>query len=146
VRAHGRIPALAGALIWIPDEMKPAQSIDARDSVSLVEKFQQLSSCIEIAHHVPGRIRLRLLKDRPSLDARAESLMAQVQAFRDALDDVSGIRSVRVNALARSCAIEYDPRDIPFQAWPDFLGSVQSEAAAVLRRIVSAKYAEAAHA
>jgi hypothetical protein len=124
--------------------MKTGQSIDAMDTENIIEKLQQLSSCIEIAHHVPGRIRLRLLDDLPPLDAQTESLIARAQAFKDALDDVPGIRSIRLNALARSCTIEYDHRNIPFHAWPDFLGCVQSEAAAVLRRIILVKYLEAA--
>jgi hypothetical protein len=113
--------------------------------MSIVENLQQFSSRVEIAHHVPGRIRLRLLPGGlPSLDAPAESLAARARTLKDALTDTPGIRSIRVNALARSCTIEYDHRAIPFQAWPDFLGNVPSEAAAVLRRIVSNKYAEAA--
>ncbi|GHU19900.1 hypothetical protein FACS189475_07910 [Betaproteobacteria bacterium] len=114
------------------------------NTVNIIEKLQQLSSCIEIVHHVPGRIRLRLLDDLPSLNVNAESLISRAQALKDTLDDLPGIRSIRVNALARSCTIEYDHRNIPFQAWPDFLGCVQSDAAAVLRRIISAKYLEAA--
>ncbi|MDR3220804.1 MAG: heavy-metal-associated domain-containing protein [Candidatus Accumulibacter sp.] len=112
--------------------------------MSIADELQQLSSRVEIAHHVPGRIRLRLLPgDLPPLDAPAESLAAQARALKDALADTPGIRSIRVNALARSCTIEYDPRTIPFQAWPDFLGNAPSEAAAVLRRIISNRYAEA---
>jgi hypothetical protein len=101
--------------------------------VSLAENFQQLASCVEIAHHVPGRIRLRLL---PGAPAEAEPV-PRTGALKDALGSFPGIRSIRVNALARSCTIEYDRQAIPFEAWPDFLGNVQSEAAAVLRRIVS---------
>jgi hypothetical protein len=96
--------------------------------VGIAEKLQQFASCVEIAHHVPGRIRLRLL---PGAPARAGD------ALRDAPGGFPGIRAIRVNALARSCTIEYDPRMIPFEAWPDFIGNAQSEAAAVLRRIVS---------
>jgi hypothetical protein len=101
--------------------------------VGVAGKLQQFASCVEIAHHVPGRIRLRLL---PGASARAEAVPG-AGALKDALGSLPGIRSVRINALARSCTIEYDPLAIPFQAWPDFLGNVRSEAAGVLRRIVS---------
>jgi hypothetical protein len=124
--------------------MKRNPPDNAVNTPDIVKKLQQFSSCLEIVHHVPGRIRLRLLLDGlPSPDAHAESLIAKARAFKDTLDDIPGIRSIRVNALARSCTIEYDHRDIPFQAWPDFLGCVPSEAAAVLQRILSAKYTEA---
>jgi hypothetical protein len=99
-----------------------------------IEKLRQFSSCVEIVHHIPGRLRLRLL-----LDDLSESLLAGAQAFRGALDGSPGIRSIRVNALARSCTIEYDPREIPLEAWPDFLGGVESEAAAVLRQMLFKK-------
>lgn len=113
--------------------------------MSIIEKLRQFSPCIKIAHHVPGRIRLRLLVDQlPPLDPQTECLVARARTLKDALDATPGIRSIRVNALARSCTIEYDHRAIPFQAWPDFLGSVQSEAAAVLQRIISDKYMEVA--
>jgi hypothetical protein len=98
--------------------------------VGIAEELQRFAACVEIAHHVPGRIRLRLL---PGAPARADALSDQAGA----LGSLPGIRSIRINALARSCTIEYDPLAIPFQAWPDFLGNVQSEAAAALRRIVS---------
>jgi hypothetical protein len=98
--------------------------------VDIAEKLEPFVSRVEIAHHVPGRIRLRLLSGAP---VRAEA----PGALKDALGRLPGIRSIRVNALARSCTIEYDLLAIPFQAWPDFFGNVQSEAAAVLRRIVS---------
>ena len=111
--------------------------------MSIIEKLQQFTTCIEIAHHIPGRIRMRLLLDElPALDTPIESLVSRVRDFKDALEDSPGIRSIRVNALARSCTIEYDHRAIPFQAWPDFLSGVRSDASAVLGRIIADKYTE----
>lgn len=113
--------------------------------MSVIERLRHFSSCIEIAHHIPGRIRLRLvLDDLPPLDAPVQSLIARARDFKEALDNAPGIRSIRVNALARSCTVEYDHATIPFQAWPDFLGGVDSEAASVLTRIIANKYAEVA--
>jgi len=59
---------------------------------------------------------------------------------------VPGIRSVKVNLLARSCTLEYDSTMIPAAAWPDFLGGVRSPAAETLLQIVVAKYRELADA
>jgi hypothetical protein len=39
--------------------MKLIESINAANTMNIIEKLQQLSSCMEIAHHVPGHIRLR---------------------------------------------------------------------------------------
>ena len=112
--------------------------------MSIINRLQQFSTCIEIAHHIPGRIRMRLLLDElPALDTPAESLVARARDFKDTLENIPGIRSIRVNALARSCTIEYDHRTIPFQAWPDFLSGVCSDASAVLGRIITESYAEA---
>ena len=54
--------------------------------MSIIEKLQQFTTCIEIAHHIPGRIRMRLLLDElPALDTPIESLVSRVRDFKDAL-------------------------------------------------------------
>ena len=71
--------------------------------MSIINRLQQFSTCIEIAHHIPGRIRMRLLLDElPALDTPAESLVARARDFKDTLENIPGIRSIRVNALARA--------------------------------------------
>jgi hypothetical protein len=116
--------------------------------MSVVEKLQRFGACVHIAHHLPGRIRLRLapLDEAPALDADERSLLDQAQSFRELLDSIPGIVSIRVNLLARSCTVEYDRAVIPFQAWPDFLGGVRSEEAGILTRIIEQKYTEVANA
>lgn len=57
-----------------------------------------------------------------------------------------GFRSVRVNIVARSCAVEYDPTVIPEQGWRDFLAGADSPAAARLERILRETYQEMIHA
>ena len=113
--------------------------------MNIVEKIQQFSKCVEIAHHIPGRIRVRLLLDElPELDPATETLVSRVREYKDALESIPGVRSLRVNVLARSCTIEYDRQTIPFEAWEDFLAGASSEAADVLGRIIHQKYAEVA--
>jgi uncharacterized circularly permuted ATP-grasp superfamily protein len=57
-----------------------------------------------------------------------------------------GVRSVRVNALARSCLVEYDPSVIPDQAWKDFIAGRSSSSADILKQILRDIYQEIIHA
>ncbi len=107
------------------------------------EYFQSFTRYLRVAHHIPGRIRLKLEID---LDAAQLDAIAGAKRFGKAIDRVPGIRSVKVNLLARSCTLEYDSTMIPAAAWPDFLGGVRSPAAETLLQIVVAKYRELADA
>ncbi|XKH37400.1 HMA2 domain-containing protein [Azospirillum doebereinerae] len=70
-------------------------------------------SLLSIAHHIPGRIRLKLAaKDTDLADA-----IAQAKRFGRLVTEAPGIRSVNVNLLARSCVVEYDADRIPPAAW-----------------------------
>ena len=111
--------------------------------MEVIEKLRQYSRCIEIAHHIPGRIRFRLVPGDVSVfDASVLSLIAQAKGFKEALEGASGIHSIRVNAMARSCTVEYDTATIPYDAWGDFIGGQRSEASDVLAGIILNKYAE----
>ena len=108
-------------------------------------KFEALRSLLEdvhIAHHIRGRIRLKLANDPPSVD------ISRVQAggFQPLLDRIPGITAVQPNLLARSCTVHYDPAVIPQQAWTDLLAGADSDAAALLERILHDAYLEAGHA
>lgn len=112
--------------------------------MSLLENFYRFASRIRIAHHIPGRIRLTLsLGDPlPELSNVRQSLIGQAKNFKEILDSIDGVRSIRVNLVARSCTVEYDQQVIPFKAWPDFLAGNGSDEARVLIRIIHEKYAE----
>lgn len=105
------------------------------------EYFHRFARYLRVAHHIPGRIRLKLDMD---LDKAQLQAISDARRFGRALDDVPGIRSVKINLLARSCTLEYDRKVIPADAWPDFLEGVRSPAAETLLRIVAAKYRELA--
>lgn len=76
----------------------------------------RLAARTDIAHHISGRIRLRLRAG----EALPESLNGlSPERIRQAIAALPGIRDVRVNLLARSCTIEYDDNMIPPQAWTD---------------------------
>lgn len=107
------------------------------------EQFHRFARYLRIAHHIPGRIRLKLAGD---LDSAQLDAIADAKRFGRALDDVPGIRSVKLNLLARSCTLEYDASVIPAAAWGDFLEGARTPAAERLLDIVSAKYRELAGA
>lgn len=105
-----------------------------------IDYFRRFASKVSIAHHIPGRIRLKL--GAIELDAQGRQLLEQARQFQNALDDIRGVNDIRLNVLARSCTIEYDPKIIPAQAWPDLLAGVESPAADALLGIIGQKYEE----
>jgi hypothetical protein len=112
--------------------------------------FDELRDCltiVRIAHHIGGRIRLSLQGDPRALSIADRPLtQLQVSQLRASVDRIPGFRSVRVNVLARSCTVEYDPTVIPDRAWSDFLAGMESPDAAVLERILRDTYQEITHA
>ena len=114
--------------------------------MDLKKQLQTLAACIEIVHHLPGRIRLRLAVDElAARELPLQSLLGAAGDFQKALDSVPGIRSVRLNALARSCIVEYDPHVVPAQAWVDFLNGTSSPIGDALCQAITEKYTEFAH-
>lgn len=97
----------------------------------------RMAAYLRIAHHIPGRIRLGLAAGAEQGDWGSNPL-GQINRFCHALAGVSGIRSVRVNPLARSCTVDYDPAAIPPVAWRDLLTGIGSDAANELRSTLQA--------
>lgn len=94
---------------------------------------------LEIAHHVRGRVRLKLVRDPQFQQAPSGALIEQIQHL---LENLPGVRSVRLNLLARSCVVEYDPETIPPDAWADFLSGEPSTAATTLENVLMQAYQE----
>lgn len=63
-----------------------------------------LRDCLSVAHHVPGRLRLRF-----SLKLLADPRAHRLLEASNAGAKVPGLRGYRLNAPARSVIIEYDP-------------------------------------
>lgn len=108
------------------DRTSPAPRDTDADVWRLVDR---LAPHLRIAHHISGRIRLKLdaaaLVDRGLPAGTAGKLDALLTGLR-------GIRRVELNLLARSCVVEYDVAVIPDAAWPDLLGKRDTPAAAAL--------------
>jgi hypothetical protein len=75
------------------------------------------TSRLSVAHHIPGRIRLKLRTDGIDLSGLGDG----VRAFTAALGACPAIGQVQVNLLARSCTITYDTRDLAPSTWSDLI-------------------------
>lgn len=75
----------------------------------LVDSLLLLAPHTEIVHHIPGRIRLRVLRSGIPLAARTD-LQAILQA-------IPGIQQVRINPVVGSVVVEYDTRRLPYPLW-----------------------------
>ncbi|MCR6629147.1 MAG: cation transporter [Magnetospirillum sp.] len=87
----------------------------------------RFAALVHIAHHIPGRVRLKVSADADGALAAEEAK----RFLRDAAQ-AAGIRSVNLNLLARSCVVEYDAKMIPPAAWNDLAEGRRSAAAEAL--------------
>lgn len=104
------------------------------------EVFRSFMLHVRIVHHIPGRVRFKLLD--LALDEEGKALLGQAKQFEHALDGIRGVKSIRLNVLARSCTVEYDKAVIVPEAWQDVLGGLESTAAAGLLGILRTRYLE----
>jgi hypothetical protein len=96
----------------------------------------RFARALVIAHHIPGRVRLKL--DGP-ISGELKSLAEDAKRFSAALSTTAGIRTISLNPLAKSCTIEYDPAIIPPSAWAGFLSGATVPGTEILRQtLVSA--------
>ncbi len=98
---------------------------------------RELAPTVAVAHHIAGRIRLKLDGGLPVFADGRQPTLAEVQA---ALAAMNGVRSVRINLLARSCTVEYDAKVIPPTAWSDLLNGTESPAADALVGALRTQY------
>lgn len=94
------------------------------------DEFAGLFHRVKVAHHIPERIRLKL--DLGAAGALAAS-WAQAEALLEQLRRTRGVRSVMVNAIARSCLIEYDRSIINPTAWVDLVEGKMTEEVRMFR-------------
>lgn len=87
---------------------------------------------LSIAHHVPGRIRLRF-----DVSVLARFGAGRLSTFADEARAAGGLHSFRVNAAARSLAIEYDPAVVAPDVWTRFVTGDDAEAATLATRLAA---------
>ena len=100
--------------------------------------FLALRRHLRIAHHIPGRIRLRagpaILKELGSVDGK--SLERALHALR-------GIGAVRANPRAGSVVVEYLPSSINPDWWETLISGPEDAAEALLQRLLENELAPA---
>ena len=94
----------------------------------------RFATLLRIAHHIPGRVRLKLAAEGTS---ELVDMIDQVRQFIRSITDTPGIRSVNLNPAARSCVVEYDPALIPPFTWQDLVSGTDSAAVKELVQAVA---------
>ncbi len=79
-----------------------------------VDIFLDYMRYFSIAHHVPGRIRVKA-----SLLKAKELKKLDPTGFEGFIDRIPGIKGYRVNKAALSAVIEYDTAALPFALWEE---------------------------
>ena len=82
----------------------------------LINTVIRLAPHVEIRHHIPGRIRLKI-----SLSALS---LFDATSISRSLHAIPGVISQRINLHARSVLIEYDRKLIPYDLW-ELLGQIR---------------------
>ena len=86
---------------------------------------------LRIAHHIPGRIRLRagpaIVKDLGAVDSKA------IDRILRALD---GIKDVRINPGAGSVVVEYRPETIKPDWWETLILGREAAAVGLMHRLL----------
>ena len=96
----------------------------------------RFARALVIAHHIPGRIRLKL---DAGAGADLMAVAGDAKKFANTLTNMAGIRSIGLNPLAKSCTVEYDPKVIPPMAWNGLLSGQSTPGSEILlQTLVSA--------
>ena len=88
--------------------------LDKASISSLIDDLMVLAPHLEIAHHIPGRVRLAILPSGVEI--------VQKTGLNDMIGSIPGITKMRINAFARSIVIEYDREKLPYDLWESLPG------------------------
>lgn len=100
---------------------------DTRATLPDFGPFLTLRRHVTIAHHVPGRIRLKL-----GMAAVTKLPEADPAPFVDLFKRIRGIGLTRINRAALSVVVEYDPNVIAPSTWSRLLEGDVAEVTEIL--------------
>lgn len=76
---------------------------------NLLENLLRIAPHTEVVHHIPGRIRLRVLLSGLNV-VKGIDLEGMIGVL-------PGIKGVRINAIVGSVVIQYDSEKLPYSFW-----------------------------
>lgn len=95
--------------------------------MGLIEEIKDILPYIRIAHHIPGRIRLKLdmkgLKKLPLSELNGK------------LKGIKGIENIRINPLARSVIIYYNPKNFSISQIEKFISASSNNTPSTLLKL-----------
>jgi hypothetical protein len=103
-----------------------------------LSSFVALRRHLKIAHHIPGRIRLKI-----GLGAIGEIGTIDSSLVDRVLGAIDGIKDARVNAAAGSVVVAYQPGKIQPAWWEILINGDEAEARNLLRRLLERELADA---
>ncbi len=128
------------SLLAIPSGAPPPCGAMPMTQVDL-GPFLAVRRHLRIAHHIPGRIRLRagpaIVKDLGAVNSKA------LDRILRALD---GIKDVRVNPTAGSMVVEYRPDTIKPDWWETLILGPEASAVGLMHRLLENELASAVSA
>ncbi len=78
-------------------------------ATDVVDDLMFLAPHTEVVHHIPGRIRLRILPSGLGAVGKTD--------VKGMIGSIPGIVSIRINYIIGSVVIEYDQNRLPFSIW-----------------------------
>jgi hypothetical protein len=84
----------------------------------IINTVISLAPHAEICHHIPGRIRLRILPSGFSTIERSGVFQT--------IHSIPGVMNQRISFHSKSIVIEYDRKQIPYDLW-ELLGQIRNK-------------------
>ncbi len=97
-----------------------------------LDKFLALRRHLKIAHHIPGRVRLRA---GPSIFTELATIDASV--FDRMLQAIDGIEDVRINKMAGSVVIVYAADTVEPDHWHTLINGEDADAILLMKSLLN---------
>jgi hypothetical protein len=122
------IPTITVALLIHKKKVKNMpvpRSDDSPDFRSYRQKLLALRTQLQVAHHLPGRLRLKVRPGAPAVKVLRQTDI-ELETLRQMLP---GVSSLKFNALAGSLVLEYNQEIMPFTLMDTFFRTTSPDQA-----------------